>query len=161
MPRDLRAMFGTLLGCPEHPQDALITDPVQRQIKIAKNNGQQIVEMMRYAAGKQTDGLQLLGMHQRFLGLLSLLDLGAKLLMGGDQPAVRLLVTKQRHLEGRETFGKEVGCEFQTCVLRVARVIAQDVRKGAMMKQRDVQQAQPFGKRLTSQLIGVVQRLFS
>ena len=44
-----------------------------QQLGVSSHNGKQIVEVMRYAAGKLTDGFHLLGLVQRSFGPLTFL----------------------------------------------------------------------------------------
>ncbi len=58
-------------------------DAAQREIEIADDGGEQIVEVVRDAAGEAADRLHLLRLAQRFLGRLAPRDLVAQHPVGG------------------------------------------------------------------------------
>ena len=67
--------------CRKSPRDRLVQGPVivdafSDQLQVAADHSQQIVEIMRHAAGELADDLHLLGLAQLLLALLHLGDVG-------------------------------------------------------------------------------------
>ena len=66
-----------------------------QQVQIAHNNGQQIVKVMRHAAGQLPNRFELLGDARALLGHSAVMDVGGGLKKGGAQA---VLVQNQRNL---------------------------------------------------------------
>ena len=86
-----RGALGGLTAIAEPAADALLAlDAAQREIEIADDRGEQVVEVVRDAAGEAADRFHLLRLAQRFLGRLAPRDLLAQHLVGrGLAPRAR------------------------------------------------------------------------
>ena len=98
--RQRRAALGALHGAVDQPVGGRIgRQPLAQQLEIAQHRGQEIVEVVRHAAGELADRFQLLHVAKLLLGAGALGDLRQQLVMGmlklggalGD-PAFELVV---------------------------------------------------------------------
>jgi hypothetical protein len=87
----LGAALGGAHGIAHEPVLTLAFDPMREQIEIADHGGEQVVEVVRDAAGELTDGFHLLRLQQDRLGALALADLRHQAVVGLGQLAGALL----------------------------------------------------------------------
>ena len=77
------AALGALRGAVEQAVGGgIVRQPLAQQLEIAEHRGQQVVEVVRHAAGELADQFQLLQLAQLLLGAGALGDLRQQLVMG-------------------------------------------------------------------------------
>ena len=77
------AALGALRGAVDQAfRDGIVRQPLAQKLEIAQHRGQQVVEVVRHAAGELADRFQLLQLAQLVLGAVALGDLRKQLVMG-------------------------------------------------------------------------------
>ena len=81
LPDELRATFGAVHRVAQVMLQALVLEPRAKQLKVAHDGHQEIVEFVGYATGESAHGLHLLGLAKRNLRPLALGHFGGQSLV--------------------------------------------------------------------------------